>query len=228
MKDRFPAAVEKPLETALPRLDNDGMNRRIFILATSAGLAALGLGFAMPSPARANNPVMLRWADLIPPRPVPPDKPARPLVAEGEVDIMEFALRDGPLEDIHADPREPEGRWMSRPGRRLRPPAPVVQSLDGKRVTLGGYVVPLDLEARSVKEFLLVPFVGACVHVPPPPSNQVVHVIASSAFDLSGLFDPVWITGTLTTVSSATELADTGYRLDADSVQRRQPVANPP
>ena len=50
------------------------------------------------------------------------------------------------------------------------------QSLDGKRVHIGGYVVPLDFEATTVKEFLLVPFVGACIHVPPPPANQIVYV----------------------------------------------------
>ncbi len=134
---------------------------------------------------------------------------------------MEFALRDGPLEDVHADPRDPEGRWMSRPRRSRRLPAAVIQSLDGHRVKIGGYVVPLDLEARSVKEFLLVPFVGACIHVPPPPSNQVIHVIAQAAFRIGDLFEPVWVTGRLSVVQSSTELADAGYALAADTVTLR-------
>lgn len=199
------------------------MDRRTFTFATSASLAAWALGSPLSTTAQTTTPLKLRWADLIPPRPPASTAPTRPLVAEGEVDIMEFARRDGPSDDIHTDPREPEGRWMSRPRRSHRPPAAVVESLDGKRVQLGGYVVPLDLESRSVKELLLVPFVGACIHVPPPPSNQVVHVVARRAFEIRDLFDPVWVTGTLSTVSSTTELADAGYRLDAELVEPRQP-----
>ncbi len=197
------------------------MNRRTFTFSTTASLMALMGAIALGRPARADQPLKLTWADLIPPRVPMPGAPTRPAVAEGEVDIMEFALRDGPLDDNHADPREPEGRWMSRPRRNPRPPAAVVDSLNGRRVTIGGYVVPLDLEARTVKELLLVPFVGACVHVPPPPANQVVHVIAQRAFQIRDLFDPVWVTGKLSVVSSTTELADAGYRLDAEAVEPR-------
>ena len=74
-------------------------------------------------------------------------------------------------------------------------PAPVVQGLDGKRVHIGGYVVPLDFQATRVKEFLLVPFVGACIHVPPPPANQIIYVKSELGFDVQGVFDPVWVTG---------------------------------
>ena len=93
-------------------------------------------------------------------------------------------------------------------------PAPVVQSLDGKRVHIGGYVVPLDFEATRVKEFLLVPFVGACIHVPPPPANQIVYVKTEQGFDVQGTFDPVWVTGTLTVTPAFTGLAEAGYTLD--------------
>lgn len=195
------------------------MDRRNLLLGATAGLTELARS---RSPALASSePLALKWADLVPPAPPRTGSPARPMIAEGEVDIMEFALRDGPLADIHSDPREPEGRWMSRARRSRRPPAAVVQSLDGKRVKIGGYVVPLDLEARSVKELLLVPFVGACIHVPPPPSNQVIHVTAQTAFRIRDLFDPVWVSGRLSVVQSSTELADAGYALAAESVSPR-------
>ena len=61
-------------------------------------------------------------------------------------------------------------------------PPRVVAELNGKRVRIGGYVVPLDFEATTIKEFLLVPFVGACIHVPPPPANQIVYVKADKGF----------------------------------------------
>jgi hypothetical protein len=96
-------------------------------------------------------------------------------------------------------PTVDEKRWMSE--RRLQAgsggePA-VVTELDGKRVRIGGYVVPLDFEAATIKEFLLVPFVGACIHVPPPPPNQIIYVKTAKGFDVAGSFDPVYVTGTL-------------------------------
>ena len=87
---------------------------------------------------------------------------------------------------------------MSAPAKSSGSPPAVVASLDGKRVQIGGYVVPLDFDATRVKEFLLVPFVGACIHVPPPPPNQIVYVKAEGGVDVKGTFDPVWVTGTLT------------------------------
>jgi hypothetical protein len=98
-------------------------------------------------------------------------------------------------------------------------PAPVVADWDGKAVSIGGYVVPLDFESTSIKEFLLVPFVGACIHVPPPPANQIIYVSSGQAFTASGQFDPVKVTGTLRVTSASTGLADAGYRLDAVAVE---------
>ena len=97
----------------------------------------------------------------------------------------------------------------------------MVQGLDGKRVHIGGYVVPLDFEATRVKEFLLVPFVGACIHVPPPPANQIVYVKTEQGFDVQGTFDPVWVTGTLKVTPAFTGLAEAGYILTAEKVEPR-------
>ena len=100
-------------------------------------------------------------------------------------------------------------------------PPRVVADLNGKRVKIGGYVVPLDFEATTIKEFLLVPFVGACIHVPPPPANQIVYVKAADGFEVSGMFEPVWVTGTLKGTSAFTGLAEAGYSLEADKVEHR-------
>ncbi len=100
-------------------------------------------------------------------------------------------------------------------------PASVVAELNGKRVKIGGYVVPLDFDATKVTEFLLVPFVGACIHVPPPPANQIVYVKAPGGITIKGQFDPVYVTGTLSTEGQFTGLADTGYSLDAETVDAK-------
>jgi hypothetical protein len=72
-----------------------------------------------------------------------------------------------------------------------------------------------------VTDFLLVPFVGACIHVPPPPANQIIYVKIEQGFDVQGTFDPVWVTGTLKVAPTFTGLADAGYSLEAEKVESR-------
>ena len=91
---------------------------------------------------------------------------------------------------------------------------------------MAGYALPLEFEGTEVKEFLLVPYVGACIHTPPPPANQIVHVKYDEGFENKGLFDPVWVIGEMSIVSSKQSLflvdgsADisAGYSLQASSV----------
>jgi len=66
-----------------------------------------------------------------------------------------------------------------------------------------------------------VPFVGACIHVPPPPANQIIYVKIERGFDVQGTFDPVWVTGTLNVAPTFTGLADAGYSLEAEKVEPR-------
>ena len=95
----------------------------------------------------------------------------------------------------------------------------VTTEFNGKQVRMPGFVVPVDFIGAEVREFLLVPYVGACIHVPPPPPNQVVFVTAREPVEVDGLFQAVWVTGTLNTLQMSTELAEIGYRLVADEVE---------
>ena len=98
--------------------------------------------------------------------------------------------------------------------------SPVVEDLDGKRVKLPGFVVPLDTDGQKIREFLLVPYYGACIHVPPPPANQTVHVVTGTDRKYQGgLFDPVWVSGILKVEASSSDLAEAGYRMDAIKVE---------
>lgn len=96
--------------------------------------------------------------------------------------------------------------------------APVVEELDGKMVRLPGYVVPLEFEDTGVSKFLLVPYFGACIHVPPPPANQIVYVSSKKKLNIEGLFDAVWVTGRLSTVRASSELAESEYTMKAHQV----------
>ncbi len=162
----------------------------------------------------ADPPLALKWASLMP--------PAEAIPAARLAPKTFFGGSTPPSDDGSPPPPPlPEGAWMSMKRRQPgadKPPR-VVADLNGKRVKIGGYVVPLDFDSTTVKEFLLVPFVGACIHVPPPPSNQIVYVKSDKGFELGGTFDPVTVTGTIKTETAFTGLADAGYSIDAETVE---------
>ncbi len=96
--------------------------------------------------------------------------------------------------------------------------APVVPAMDMQHVVIAGFAVPLDAEGTSVHEMLLVPYFGACIHTPPPPANQVIHVILPKPAKGVRMMDTVWITGTLHVATATTSLGPSGYQLDGESV----------
>ncbi len=67
--------------------------------------------------------------------------------------------------------------------------------VDGQRVRIPGYMLPLESDEAGVTRFLLVPWVGACIHTPPPPPNQMIHVIVPGGTENRGRFAPVWLEG---------------------------------
>lgn len=91
----------------------------------------------------------------------------------------------------------------------------VNQALDGKTIKLPGFVVPLTVSADGVvSEFLLVPYVGACIHVPPPPPNQIVYVRMSPGLQIHSLYDAFWITGKMHARRERSPWAIAVYSLD--------------
>ena len=89
---------------------------------------------------------------------------------------------------------------------------------NGKIVRLPGFIVPLDYSGTGVTAFILVPFVGACIHVPAPPANQLVFVTTSIPYDSNGLYEPVNVIGMFGTSSLKTQLAEISYALSADQI----------
>ena len=95
-----------------------------------------------------------------------------------------------------------------------------VKELDGQYVKLPGYIVPLESDAGGMlDEFLLVPYFGACIHVPPPPPNQIVYVKLKKPFNLKSMADPYWVTGTMSTKVWTSDMADSDYVMSADKVE---------
>jgi hypothetical protein len=102
----------------------------------------------------------------------------------------------------------------------------VVDTLDELYVRMIGYLLPLDFDGKNGVEFLLVPWVGACIHTPPPPQNQIVFIKFDKGFETSSLFAPVWVEGTLRTKSLTKELflvdgiseINVGYAMSAQKI----------
>lgn len=154
---------------------------------------------ALTVPFAAADVRELQWSDLIPADAPPPPPP--------------MAIHDmSQLADALAAEAGPAAAQQSST-------EPVVKELDGVQVKLPGYIVPLDMgEDGRVTEFLLVPYFGACIHVPPPPSNQIVHANSELGVKVDELYQPFWIEGPLKVEHASSELAEAGYRMEAQKI----------
>ncbi len=94
----------------------------------------------------------------------------------------------------------------------------VTGQFNGEIVRIPGYMVPLETTRAGVSTFILVPYVGACIHVPPPPANQLIFVTTDTPHESSGMFEAVNVTGMFGTASTSTQLAEIGYALSADLI----------
>ncbi len=149
--------------------------------------------------------LVLEWEDLIP--------------SDFNPDTLysEVAARQG-ITDL--DDNDPRAQALMDEIRQIWRHAPIVESLNGRRVRLPGLVVPLEGDGKQMSEFLLVPYYGACIHVPPPPSNQIVYVkTGAKKAHVEQMFDAVWVTGTLLSDHHASEVGDASYTLQAEKVE---------
>ncbi len=90
-----------------------------------------------------------------------------------------------------------------------------LKKLDGKRVRVPGFIVPLDDADEEGAEFLLVPYYGACVHTPPPPPNQMAFVQMFSKKPVKlALFDAVWMEGTLKITNYDSPYGQVGFQIE--------------
>lgn len=161
-----------------------------------------------PAPSPVEAPVAeaaagaeeLEWDALI-----PDDYSPEKLFAEYQPENME-----------DDDPRAAE---LMEKLRKLWDEAPVRPELDGQTVKLPGFTVPLEGDSQETRSFLLVPYYGACIHVPPPPANQTVYVLREPGKGTRlGEFDVVWVTGTMSVKRTENDMAEAGYTLYATEI----------
>lgn len=158
---------------------------------TLLGLASLS-ALTLPRLAGAATARQIGWDDLI-----PPGVPYSEIIGEGVYD-------------------EAQDTWLpvfDENARRF------VTDLNGARIRMPGYMLPLETSGSGVTEFILTPYVGACIHVPPPPPNQLVFVTSERPWPSETLFEAIWVTGTIRVSPISTNLAEIGYDMAADEIE---------
>ena len=171
-------------------------SRRELLRAASALGVVLAAGGASAQ-ARGQAYKTVGWDDLIP-------ADWDPLAVLKAADLDPGKIGEGSAAELEA----------SRKLREIWDAAPARADLQGARIRLPGYVVPLEMSQGSIREFLLVPYFGACIHVPPPPANQIVLVRLDKPAALQTM-DAVWVWGELGVQRSRTEWGLSGYSLAA-------------
>lgn len=96
---------------------------------------------------------------------------------------------------------------------------PELAALDSKAVKVPGFVVPLDDDDTGLSEFLLVPSPQACIHVPPPPPNQMIMVRMKSGQAPKRSWGPVWIMGTMHIATTDSQYGKISYMIHGDSAE---------
>jgi uncharacterized protein len=164
------------------------------------------MSFLLTGFAAAQSIQELTWDDLVP-EGYNPEK----LIEEYQKKYKVDELADD-------DPKVTE---MMRKMDAMLKASPLNTRLDGKLIKLPGYVVPIETDGQKSSEFLLVPYFGACIHVPPPPANQTVFVTTGDkkGAEIRKLYDVVWVTGVIKVQKQTTDLADAGYTIDAKKVE---------
>lgn len=103
----------------------------------------------------------------------------------------------------------------------------IVPAFDGQAIRLPGFIVPLEFGGdqqfgdaqQQVTKFFLVPYFGACIHVPPPPPNQIVYAEYDKGFKLDSLYEPFWLSGTLSTTLIENDMATAAYTIKVDRLE---------
>jgi len=185
------------------------------VLLAGILVSVLAVGYLLWPTGEAEAPitrnyVTLEWTDLLPPE----DLEALLNPPEWLDEIEDGAPEDTVDSDVFS--RDEAGARFQAALHSTN----VMAEFDQQAVRVPGFVVPLDFdEQQRVTEFFLVPYFGACIHLPPPPPNQMIHVRYPKGLPLERLDDAVWVEGELTTAIKDHDIGTAAYALDGDNVR---------
>ncbi len=179
----------------------------ILVIASIALAAGGALGASAPAAEKAAP---------VPPSPTYRDLKWEALIPKGWDPAASFRNRNTTI----LSDNDPRSRKLLKEVKEIWDHAPTVEALNGTQVKIPGYIVPLETSHGVLREFLLVPYFGACIHTPPPPANQIIFVVAKTPAEGFRSMDTVWVSGTLTTTRVDTFAGSSGYKIDATVVER--------
>ncbi len=176
--------------------------------AVDPKVAAIAIADAQPLPEPAANGVItLEWTDLLPPEDLKKMEALPEITHEGGEGA------GSAINKMNAD--DPASQAWSEVLQSVN----VREALNGKKVRLPGFIVPIEYDAQqNITSFFLVPYFGACIHVPPPPPNQIVFVSDAKGLKADMIYNPFWIEGTISTTTMSHDLANSAYSLKATSI----------
>ncbi|WP_372625647.1 DUF3299 domain-containing protein [Arsukibacterium sp.] len=149
----------------------------------------------------------IEWTDLMPEE----DLAALQAMPEVQHDYSQ----PSPFDDNYNGNDPAAGAWEQ-----ILQSAKVKEEYNNTKVRIPGFIVPLEFDGeQNVTSFFLVPYFGACIHVPPPPPNQIIYVSGAKNLKADMIYSPFWIIGTITTQPMSHDLANAAYSLKADSVE---------
>ena len=134
-----------------------------------------------------------------------------------------FDIEDGSFEDQIAssiqNPTRASQSPLSSYEQALRSTR-VIDDFNNQKIRIAGFIVPLEFDDQYiVTEFLLVPYFGACIHLPPPPPNQIIFMQSKKGVLIENIYDPFWVEGTLTAAIQTNDIATSAYRMQVDAVK---------
>lgn len=99
-----------------------------------------------------------------------------------------------------------------------------LKDLDGKPVMIPGFIVPLEDNQIEISEFLFVPSPQACIHVPPPPPNQMIFVKMKAPIQFQWGYRAFWVSGTLKLSTVESPYGAVSFEMLGDNLKAYRPL----
>ena len=162
------------------------------------------------------EPLPLKWEDLL------PDGAIETYFAQQEEFYAELEqdLKAGAVRLSEVDPLSKIEEGSAQDVMPQFGTFDVVEDLDGQFIRMPGYIVPLEFNPNDLyTEFLFVPYMVACLHMPPPPPNQVIFVRAETAVRVPDIWTAYWLEGDLQIERQMNDLGNAAYTLDLTTLE---------
>ncbi|WP_445767839.1 DUF3299 domain-containing protein [Rheinheimera sp.] len=168
---------------------------------------ALYLALVASFSLAANDVKTIEWTDLM------PEEDLKMLQEMPEV--QHDYSQPSPFDDNYQGDDPAAQQWQQ-----ILKSAKVREEFNNTKVRIPGFIVPLEFDAeQNVTSFFLVPYFGACIHVPPPPPNQIIYMHGAKNLKADMIYSPFWISGTLKTETMTHDLGQAAYSMAVDSVE---------